>query len=150
MGAAEESLEPSALKEGMKVTWLPPAARSALGATGMPAGTRLLSSMVMVGSALGNPFICSQIFCVPPWSPAVSPDCSGGAGGSAKAWSGASAAPLRALVGDGGGTSGAAKSRCPCPGRRSALTAYCSWHWNKRDGVKVGLVLAFPCPSITP
>lgn len=22
--------------------------------------------------------------------------------------------------------------------------------WNKRDGVKVGLVLVFPCPSITP
>lgn len=83
MGAAEERLEPSALKEGMKVTWLPLAARSTLGTLGMPAGTRLLSSMVMVGSASGNPFICSQIFCVPPWSPAVSPDCSGG---SAKAW----------------------------------------------------------------
>lgn len=73
MGDAEDRLEPSALKEGLS-----PAARSALGTPGMPAGTRLLSSMVMVGSASGNPFICSQIFCVPPWSPAVSPDCSWG------------------------------------------------------------------------
>lgn len=38
----------------------------------------------------------------------------------------------------------------PAPGRGFALTGYCSWHWNKRDGVKVGLVLVFPCPSITP
>lgn len=63
MRAAEERLEPSTLKEGMEGLL---AARSALGAMGMPAGTKLLSSIVMVDSASRNPFICSQIFCVPP------------------------------------------------------------------------------------
>lgn len=115
MGAVDERLEPSALKEGMGGCLATPATRSTLGAMGMPAGTRLLSGMVMVGSASGNPFRCSQIFCVPPWSPTVSPDCSGG---SAKAWSGASAVPLCALLGDGNGMSRAAKSGCPCPRAR--------------------------------
>lgn len=72
MGAAEERLEPSALKEGWKVTWLPLAAASALGTMGVPGGNKLLSGMLMMGSVLGNPFICSQIFCVPPWRPVVS------------------------------------------------------------------------------
>lgn len=107
MGATEERLEPSALKEGMEgcqgLLWEP---------WGVPGGSKLLSGMLMMGSALGNPFICSQIFCVPPWRPAVSPDC---LRGSAKAWSGASVVPLCALLGDGNGTSRAAKSGCPFP-----------------------------------